>query len=113
MYIYRIFSLFIFYIIIINPTGVPIHDKSYMFGDNKSVVDSASTPNARLHKWHNMLPFHCVHEAIAFGICNFFHIDGDIDAADIVNKHWSYTKVKAILKPLLFHSGDTMDLYSK
>jgi len=91
--------------------GVRIRDKSYMFGDNKTVVDSSSTPNAKLHKRHTMLSFHRVREAIAFGICNFFHIDGDINPADIVSKHWSYTKVKNMLKPLLFWSGNTMDLF--
>ena len=30
--------------------GVPIRSKSYMFGDNKSVVDSASIPTSTLSK---------------------------------------------------------------
>ena len=30
--------------------GVPIHKKAYMFGDNESVINSASTPHAKLHK---------------------------------------------------------------
>ncbi len=29
--------------------GVPIHKKAYMFGDNKSVVDSSMVPHAKLH----------------------------------------------------------------
>jgi hypothetical protein len=29
---------------------VPIRDKSYMFGDNKSVVDSSMQVHAKLHK---------------------------------------------------------------
>jgi hypothetical protein len=91
--------------------GVPIHSISYMFEDNKSVVDSASTPTAKLHKRHNMLSFHCVHEAIAYKIYAFFHIDGDINPADILSKHWSYTKVKNMLKAVLFWSGDTMELW--
>jgi hypothetical protein len=44
--------------------GVPIRDKSYMFGDNKSVVDSCMQLHAKLHKRHMMLSFHCVREAI-------------------------------------------------
>jgi hypothetical protein len=35
--------------------GVPIRDKSYMFGDNKSVVDSSMQLHAKLHKRHTML----------------------------------------------------------
>jgi hypothetical protein len=38
--------------------GVPIRDKSYMFGDNMSVVDSAMQIDAKLHKQHTILSFH-------------------------------------------------------
>jgi hypothetical protein len=38
--------------------GVPLREKSYMFGDNKSVVNSSTTPHAKLHKRHNALSFH-------------------------------------------------------
>jgi hypothetical protein len=38
--------------------GVPVEDESYMFGDNKSVVDSSSSPHAKLHKRHTILSFH-------------------------------------------------------
>jgi hypothetical protein len=30
--------------------GVPTREKSYMFGDNKSVVDSSMQLDAKLHK---------------------------------------------------------------
>jgi hypothetical protein len=38
--------------------GVPIREKSYMFGYNKSVVDSSMQPDAKLQKRHTMLAFH-------------------------------------------------------
>ncbi len=38
--------------------GVPVQKKAYMFGDNKSVVDSSTMPHAKLHKCHNALSFH-------------------------------------------------------
>ena len=44
--------------------GVPIRDKSYMFGDNKTVVDSSNTPHGKLHKRRSMLAYHQVQEAI-------------------------------------------------
>jgi hypothetical protein len=50
---------------------VPVREKSYMFGDNKSVVDSPMQLNAKLHKRHTMLSFHHVREAIAAGILGF------------------------------------------
>ena len=51
--------------------GVPIRKKAYMFGDNKLVVDSSTVPHAKLHKCHNALSFHHVHEAIAAAIIGF------------------------------------------
>jgi len=32
--------------------GVPICKAAFMFGDNKSVVDSSTIPHAKLHKHH-------------------------------------------------------------
>jgi hypothetical protein len=45
--------------------GVPAREKNYMFGNNKSVVDSSMGLHAKLHKRHTMLSFHHVREAIA------------------------------------------------
>jgi hypothetical protein len=30
--------------------SIPIRDVSYMFGDNKTIIDSSAQPHARLHK---------------------------------------------------------------
>ena len=51
--------------------GVPITSKSYMFGDNRSVVTSATLPHSTLRKRHNILAFHRVREAIATKIIDF------------------------------------------
>ena len=61
-----------------------------MFGDNKSVVDSSTVLHAKLHKCHNALSFHHVHEAIAGAIIGFYHIDGNKNPADILSKHCGY-----------------------
>ena len=90
--------------------GVPIRNKSYMFGDNKSVVDSSMTPHAKLHKRHTALSFHRVREAIAGKIIGFYHIAGEHNPADILSKHWGYQQVWKLLKPLLFWQGDTLDI---
>ena len=87
--------------------GVPIRDRSYMFGDNKSVVDSSMLLNAKLHKRHTMLSFHRVREAIASGMVVFHFMPGDDNPADILSKHWGYTQIKERLKSLLFWKGDT------
>jgi hypothetical protein len=63
-----------------------------MFGDNKSVVDSSMQLNAKLHKQHTMLSFHCLREAVAAGILGCFFLPGDVKPADILSKHWGYTQ---------------------
>ena len=48
-----------------------------MFGDNKTVVDTASIPHGKLQKRHNALSFHRTRFAIAAGTLNFYHIPVD------------------------------------
>jgi Reverse transcriptase (RNA-dependent DNA polymerase) len=74
--------------------GVLVREKSYRFGHNKSVVDSSMQRNAKLHKCHTILSFHCVREAIAAGILGFYFLQGDDNPADILSKHWGYTQIK-------------------
>jgi hypothetical protein len=87
--------------------GVPVRDKSYMFGDNESVVNSSTQIHAKLHKRHNALSFHRVREAIAAGVIAFYHIAGPSNPADILSKHWSYGNVWKVMQPVLFWQGDT------
>ena len=86
---------------------------TYMFGDNKSVVDSAMIPHHKLNKRHNALSFHRVREAIAAGLISFFHVDGKKNPADVLSKHWAYSDVWCHLQPLLFWQGDTMEITKK
>ena len=81
--------------------GVPIKE-SYLFGDNDSVVNSSTIPHAKLHKRHTMLSFHRVREAIASSIMSFHHIAGTSNCADILSKHWGYSQIWHLLKPILF-----------
>ena len=45
--------------------GVPMKTKSYLFGDNRSVVTSSTLPHSTLGKRHNILAYNQVREAIA------------------------------------------------
>jgi len=90
--------------------GVPVRKKAYLFGDNKSVVDSAMTPHAKLHKHHNALSFHRVREAIAAKLIDFRHVRSAANPADVLSKHWGYQAVWPLLQPLLFWRGDTKAL---
>ena len=44
--------------------GVPVRSKSYMFGDNKSVVDSASTHPSTLSKKSTLASYHLSHRSL-------------------------------------------------
>ena len=89
--------------------GVPLREKSYIFGDNESVVNSSIQPHAKLHKRHNALSFHRVREAIATGRYVFSHIPGENNPADILSKHWGYSSVWHMLKVLLHVDGETIN----
>ena len=93
--------------------GVPVRSKSYMFGDNKSVVDSASIPTSTLSKKSTLASYHRVREAIAAGYLQFNWKDGKSSPADILSKHWEFANISPLLKPLLFWEGDTDELNAK
>jgi hypothetical protein len=69
--------------------GIPIREKSYGFGNNKTIIDALSTPHAKLHKRHNALSFHHVQEAVTSKYVMIFHLPGEYNPADILSKHWN------------------------
>jgi hypothetical protein len=87
--------------------GVPIRPKSYLFGDNESVVTSSSFPQSVIAKRHLLLSYHRVREAISAGYIGFYWMDGKDNPSDILSKHWDYPRTWSHLKPLLFWRGDT------
>ena len=84
-----------------------------MFGDNKSVVDTASIPTSTLSKESSLASYHRVREAIAAGYLQFSWKDGKSSPADILSKHWEFASTWPLLKPLLFWKGDTHELTAK
>jgi hypothetical protein len=90
--------------------GIPIRDVSYMFGDNKTIIDSLTQPHARLHKRHNALSFHCVWEVIASKYVLMMHLSGKANPSNILSKHWGHQAIYPILRPILFFSWNTADL---
>jgi hypothetical protein len=93
--------------------GVPNCDKSYMFGDNKSVVDSSMQVNAKLHKCRTILSFHCVRECIASKMVGFYFIHGESNPANILSTHWGYSQIWTRLKALLFWTDIQMILRNR
>ena len=82
--------------------GVLIDEPTMMFGDNETVVNTASVPHSKIMKRHNALSYHRTREAIAAKIIQFHHIPGAENPADILSKHWDYISVWSQLRPLLF-----------
>jgi hypothetical protein len=87
--------------------GVPIKGKTFMFGDNKSVVTNSTIPHSELKKRHVALSYHKTREAIAAGILTFHHIPGSLNSADLLSKHWGFAEAWPRLRPILFWMGDT------
>ena len=92
--------------------GIPINDTSYVFGDNKSMIDTASFPDARLNKRHNILSFHYVRSIMAVGFLALHHVTSTSNLADVVSKHWSHSAVYGLLQPVFHHVGNTAALYN-
>ena len=84
---------------------VPVRSKSYMFGDNKSVVDSANIHTSTLSKKSTLASYHRVREAIAAGYLQFVWKDGKSNSADILSKHWDFANIGPLLKPFAFLEG--------
>ena len=82
-------------------------NKSYMFGDNRSVDTSSTIPNSTISKRHHLASYHRVREAIAAKYISFHWKDGKSNPADILSKHWEFATVWPMLKPILFWRGET------
>ena len=93
--------------------GLPIRSKSYMFGENKSVVDSTSISTSTLSKKSTLASYHRVREAIAAGYLQFNWKGGKSNPTDILSKHWEFASIWPIFKSLLFWKGDTHEVNAK
>lgn len=93
--------------------GAPIQERSYMFGDNESAVNSSTTPHVKLHKRHTALSFHPMQVAVVSKYVGFYFLPGASNPADILSKHWSYGTNWHLLQCLLFWQGDTASIVDK
>jgi hypothetical protein len=90
--------------------GVDIKGSTKLFGDNRSVITSASVPESPLRKRHQSLAYHYTREAIAAGAVDFRHIPGHLNPADILSKHWGYQQVWPILRTVMFWTGNPSEI---
>ena len=85
--------------------GVPIHETSFMFGDNQAVITSATIPQSLLSKRHTALAYHKVREAMAAGITSLHWKCSEENWSDILSKHWEFSKTYKMIKILFDYQG--------
>ena len=88
--------------------GVPMHHKSYMFGDNKHGFGSANHPHDKINNQNTALSFNQFRGAIVSKMLSFCHVYAGDNPADILSNHCSYSNIWRILQPFLFWMGDTI-----
>ena len=86
--------------------GAPIGAKFFLFGDDRSVVTSATLPHPTLTKRHNILEFHRVREAIATNLMAFYWILSAYNISDMLLKHWDHPTVYPMILKLLITRGN-------
>ena len=77
-----------------------------LFGDNRSVVTSATLPHSTLTKRHNILAFHRVREAITAILMAFYWIQSAFNLSDMLSKHWDHPAVYPMILKLLITRGN-------
>ena len=87
--------------------GVPLDGPSWLFGDSKSVLTSATIPHSTLSKRWNTLSYHRVRGTIAAGFIIFEFIDGKQNPADILTKPLGHATTWPFIDTLLFRKGES------
>ena len=86
--------------------GAPIGSKSFLFGDNRSVVTSATLHHLTLTNHHNIIAFHRVMEAIAAKLMAFCWIQSAYNLSDMLSKHWDHPTLYPMILKLLITRGN-------
>jgi hypothetical protein len=83
--------------------GAPLDGPIWLFGDNKSMIESASEPSeGRLAKRH-ILSWHRLREKAAMKIVHYLHIESKENISDCLTKHLSHPQLWALIKEHLFY----------
>ena len=86
--------------------GAPIGAKSFLFGDNRSVVTNSTLPHSTLTQRQNILAFHRVREAIAAKLMAFYWIQSAYNLSDMLSKYWDHPTVYLMILKLLITRGN-------
>ena len=66
--------------------GIPISGPTYVYCDNKSVVNNSQSPESTLKKKSNAICYHATRESVAMGESLVTHIPTDENPADLCTK---------------------------
>ena len=92
--------------------GKPVGEMDYVWGDNKSMIDSSTVPEAKLHKRHNISSSNFVRSMISRGYINLQHLASEWNVADILTKNSSFqSSYHELIQPVFHHSGNTAALF--
>ena len=80
--------------------NVPLDGKypTKVFGDNLSVIQNSSSPEADLSKKHVAISFHAVREAVAAGIIEPYWLRGKWNMSDIMTKQIPTSEFRFLCK---------------
>lgn len=92
--------------------GVEVLKQDYVWGDNDSMIRSATVPDSELHMRHSILSFHSVQSMIESGYINLQHIKSEYNLADIITKYWGYQGTyHDLIEPVFHHARNTAALF--
>ena len=92
--------------------GKLAHNMDYLWGNNKSMINYSTVPDAKLHKRHNILSFHFVRSMVSQGYINILHIVLKYSFANILTKHWGYQDTyHELIQSIFHHEGNTSALF--
>jgi Reverse transcriptase (RNA-dependent DNA polymerase) len=88
--------------------GIPVEERSYIVGDNMSVVVNTTLPSSQLKKKHQACNYHRVREAIAAGYVVFGHVDSEDNIADVCTKPLNGTLFHRLMDQYMFRQPEAL-----
>ena len=86
--------------------GIPITGPSYIYGDNKSVITNATTPESTLTKKNHSICYHAIRESVASGESLITHIPTADNLSDLMTKVTFGAKRQRLVSGLLYDIFD-------
>jgi len=66
--------------------GIPVEEATFVYGDNKSVINNTSLPQSTLQKKSNAIAYHFVREGSARDEWRINYINTHLNIADLMTK---------------------------